>query len=79
MSCFTIPALTFEHEFVSLDWVGKYVDDLIESHGDLDYAIVLEWDDDGPGCQPPVAVLARLNDRWWRRPFRPTANDIRIL
>jgi hypothetical protein len=67
MTSFTVPALTFEHEFSDLVFVGRYVDDLIERTSDLDYAIVFEWDHDGPGEWPPVAVLARLNGKWWRR------------
>jgi hypothetical protein len=67
MSCYSIPAMTMENEFVDLVWVGRYVDGLIERTCDLDYAIVYEWDDDGPGDWPPVAVLARLNGKWWRR------------
>lgn len=68
MSFYSIPAMTMENEFTNLSWVGKYVDGLIEKTGDLDYAIVYEWDEDGPGKWPPVAVLARLDGRWWRRP-----------
>lgn len=67
MSCFSIPALTMANEFLDLVFVGRYVDDLVERTGDLDYAIVYEWDDNGPGEWPPVAVLARLNGKWWRR------------
>jgi hypothetical protein len=68
MITFSIPALTMENEFHDLVFVGRYVDDLVERTKDLDYAIVYEWDDDGPGDWPPVAVLARLNGKWWRRP-----------
>jgi hypothetical protein len=67
MSCYSIPAMTMEAEFVDLVWVGRYVDGLIERTSDLDYAIVYEWDDRGPGAWPPVAVLARLNGKWSRR------------
>jgi hypothetical protein len=59
-----------ENEFVDLVWVGRYVDDLVKSTGDLDYCIVYEWDDDGPGEGELVAVLARLGGRWFRRPIR---------
>lgn len=72
MSCYSIPAMTMENEFVDLVWVGRYVDDLVKRTGDLDYAIVYEWDEDGPGDWPPVAVLARLDGRWWRRPVLVT-------
>ena len=67
MSCYSIPAMTMSNEFADLVFVGRYVDGLIERTGDLDYAIVYEWDEGGPGEHPPVAVLARLNGKWWRR------------
>lgn len=67
MSCYSIPAMTMTNEFSNLEWVGRYVDDLVKRTGDNDYAIVYEWDDNGPGGWPPVAVLARLDGRWWRR------------
>lgn len=67
MSCYSIPALSAENEFLDLAFVGRYVDNLVESSGDLDYAIVYEWDDNGPGDWPPVAVLARINGGWHRR------------
>jgi hypothetical protein len=67
MTTFSIPAMSAENEFHDLVFVGRYVDKLLESSGDLDYAIVYEWDDRGPGEWPPVAVLARLNGKWWRR------------
>lgn len=74
MSCFSIPALTMENEFHDLVFVGRYVDDLVERTRDLDYAIVFEWDEEhGPGGWPPVAVLARLNGKWWRRPVLITS------
>lgn len=77
MSCYSIPAMTMENEFVDLVFVGRYVDDLVKRTGDLDYAIVYEWDEDGPGGWPPVAVLARLDGRWWRRPVLVTATHDR--
>jgi len=67
MSYYSIPAMTMENEFSDLAWVGRYVDGLVKRTGDLDYAIVYEWDENGPGNWPPVAVLARLDGRWWRR------------
>lgn len=67
MSCYSIRAMTMENEFVDLVWLGRYVDSLLEQTGDLDYAIVYEWDEDSPGDWPPVAILARLNGKWWRR------------
>lgn len=67
MSLYSIPALTMDSEFADLVFVGRYVDDLVKRTGDLDYSIVYEWDEHGPGGWPPVAVLARLDGRWWRR------------
>lgn len=67
MSCYSIPAMTMENDFSDLVFVGRYIDGLLERTGDLDYAIVYEWDENGPGDWPPVAVLARLNGKWWRR------------
>lgn len=67
MSCYSIPAMTMENEFVDLVFVGGYVDDLVKRTGDLGYCIVYEWGDSGPGNGTPIAVLARLNGRWWRR------------
>jgi len=72
MSCYSIPAMTMENEFSDLAWVGRYVDGLVKRTGNLDYAIVYEWDENGPGDWPPVAVLARLDGRWWRRPVLVT-------
>jgi len=73
MSCYSIPAMTMENEFANLAFVGRYVDDLVKRTGDLDYSIVYEWGEDGPNDWPPVAVLARLDNRWWRRPVLVTA------
>lgn len=67
MTSYSIPAMTMENEFNDLVYVGNYVDELIKKLGN-DYAIVYEWDERGPGEWPPVAVLARLNGRWSRRP-----------
>jgi hypothetical protein len=67
MSCYSIPALSADNEFLDLAFVGRYADSLVASSGDLDYAIVYEWDDNGPGDWPPVAVLARINGGWHRR------------
>lgn len=67
MSCYSIPAMSMENEFSDLGFVSRYVDDLVERTGDLDYSIVYEWGEGGPGGWPPVAVLARLDGRWWRR------------
>lgn len=67
MTSYSIPAMTMENEFSDLAWVGRYVDDLVKRTGDLDYCIVYEWGEDGPAKWPPVAVLVRLDGRWWRR------------
>lgn len=67
MTCYSIRAMTIENEFVDLDFVGRYVDDLVKRTGDLDYSIVYEWGESGPGDGSPVAVLAWLDGRWWRR------------
>lgn len=75
MSIYTIPAMTMVNEFANLVFVGQYVDELIKRTGDLDYSIVWEWDESGPGDWPPVAVLARLNGKWWRRPVLVTSHQ----
>jgi hypothetical protein len=68
---YSLPALTMDNEFEDLVWLGNYIESLVKSTGDLAYCIVYEWDDDeGPHTWPPVAVLAWLNGRWWRRPIR---------
>lgn len=67
MSCYSIRALSMSNEFTNLVFVGKYVDDLVKRTGDVDYSVVYEWGENGPGDWPPVAVLARLNGKWWRR------------
>lgn len=67
MIIYSIPEMTMENEWTSLAALGRYVDGLVERTSDLDYAIVFEWDKRGPGDWSPVAVLARLDGRWWRR------------
>lgn len=67
MSCYSIPAMTMENEFVDLVFLGGYVDNLVKKFGN-DYAIVYEWGDDGLGEGMPVAVLARLSASWSRHP-----------
>lgn len=67
MTCYTIPAMSIDAEFVDLGFVGRYVDSLVESTGDTDYGIVYEWRDEGHTSWPPVAVLVRLDGRWIRR------------
>lgn len=79
MSIYSIRALTMENEFTDLVFVGKYVDDLVKRTGDLGYSIVYEWGDDGPGDWPPVAVLARLDGRWWRRQIPATGKRVPSL
>jgi hypothetical protein len=73
MTCYSIPAMTMENEFANLVFLGQYVDGLVERTGDLDYSIVYEWDDCGPGGWPPVAVLVRLDGKWSRREVLVTA------
>ena len=67
MSVYTIPALSFANEFVDLARLGQYVDRLVASTGDPDYAVVHEWEDDDQDRWPPVAVLVRRDGRWFRR------------
>lgn len=67
MTYFSIRGMSHENEFTDLVWLGHYVDKLVESTGDNEYAIVYEWGDYGPGEGPLVAVLARLGGRWSRR------------
>lgn len=73
MSSYTIPALTFEHEFADLAWLGKYVDGLVAFRGDPNYAVVHEWEDDAVSTWPPVAVLVRRGGLWFRRRVLVTA------
>lgn len=62
---YTIPAMSLNGTFNSLPWVATYVEKLIESTGDIDYSIVLEWDDLGPGDgRVPKRVLIRLDGEW---------------
>ena len=67
MSRYTIPALSFANEFADLAWLGKYVDLLVASRGDANYAVVHEWEDDLVNRWPPVAVLVRRGGQWFRR------------
>lgn len=67
MSCYSIPAMSMENEFANLTWLGKYVDNLVNSTGDQDYATAYEWGDEGPGNWPPLAVLFRRDGQWIRK------------
>lgn len=70
MTCYSIPAMSMENEFVSLGVLAGIVDDLVQRTGDNDYAVVYEWED-FPGDGRPVAVYARVGGRWWCRVLRP--------
>lgn len=64
---YTIPAMNLENEFSDLDFVGKYVDQLLLSTGDESYATVYEWGPHGPGPYPPAAIRYRVDGAWDRR------------
>lgn len=67
MTIYTVPAMTMENEFSDLAFVASYVDQLMASTGDIDYGVVLEWDDYGPGPRRlPRAFLTRQKDGWKR-------------
>jgi hypothetical protein len=67
MFFYSIPALTMYNEFANLAAVGRYVDLLIASTGDQNYAVVYEWDEDGPSSgRPFIAQLKRVNGAWER-------------
>lgn len=75
MSCYSLPAMSFHNEFVDLEFVAGYVDSLVKSTGDQDYAVVYEWDEDGPDSgRPPVAVLLRIDGAWERRAVLVTSH-----
>ena len=67
MSCYTIPAMSNSSNFSDLDFVAKYVDQLMSKTGDLDYSVVYEWGPHGPGPFPPLAVYFRVDGAWDRR------------
>lgn len=67
MSIYTIPAMSLQNEFTDLTWLGKYVDNLVATTGDRDYAVAYEWGEHGPGDWPPLAVLFRVDADWVRR------------
>jgi hypothetical protein len=69
---YNIPELGFENEFTDLDFLGKYVDSLVKKTGNMDYAVVHEWQDhsalnDPDDVPPPDAVLLRISNSWVRR------------
>lgn len=74
MNIYTIPALSFEHQFANLAWVASYVDGLMTSSGDTAYGVVYEWNDDANSKWPPVAVLRRVHGKWFRRPVLVTSS-----
>lgn len=70
MTVYSIPALGFDNEFISLDYVAKYVDSLMSSSkksGFMGYSLVYEWDERGPGDRPPQGALRRLPGEGWER------------
>lgn len=66
MTSYSIPALSGDNEFFDLGFVAQYVDNLVASSGDKDYAVVCEWGEHGPGDWPPLAVLLRVEGDWVR-------------
>jgi hypothetical protein len=67
MSRYSIPAMSLNNEFSDLNFVAKYVDQLVSTTGDSDYGVVFEWDDNGPvPGGPPVAFLTRRKGGWKR-------------
>lgn len=67
MSIYSIPAMSLENEFTDLNWLAKYVDNLVKNTGDQKYAEVYEWGPHGPGDWPPLAVLSRIEGEWVKR------------
>jgi hypothetical protein len=66
--CYSLPALSLDHEFSDLNFVAGYVDNLLKTTGREDYRLVCEWDEDGPySGRPPVGLLYRLDGVWERR------------
>jgi len=72
---YRLPALTSEHEFVNLDFLARYVDDLVKKTGNPDFGVVYEWKDTDDQDEfidlvegaPPDAVLLRIAGSWVRR------------
>ena len=67
MSIYSIPAMSLGGQFSDLDFLAKYVDQLVVSTGDRDYSVVYDWGDQVPGPYPPLAVLYRVDGQWLRR------------
>jgi hypothetical protein len=67
MSIYSIPAMSLGGEFSDLDFLAKYVDQLLLSTGDRDYGVVYDWGNQKPGPYPPLAVLYRVDGNWIRR------------
>jgi len=67
MSIYSIPAMSLGGQFPDLDFLAKYVDQLMLSTGDRDYGVVYEWGPHGPSDYPPLAVLYRVDGNWIRR------------
>jgi len=73
---YSLPAMSMANEFADLKFLAGYVDRLVASTGDRDYAVVYEWDEDGSESgRPPVAVLLRSGKQWHRR--RVLATSVR--
>jgi hypothetical protein len=76
MTIYSIPAMSLANEFSDLDFLAKYVDQLVASTGDRDYAVVHEWGDQKPGPFPPLAVLYRIAGEWVRRDVLVTIKQL---
>lgn len=70
---YVIPALTMANEFTDLDYVARYVDQLLATTGDRDYAIVFQWDGDEPKRRPDL-VLIRDGSAWKKQTVRLQRN-----
>lgn len=76
MSIYSIPAMSLGGQFSDLDFLAKYVDQLLLSTGDRDYGVVYDWGDQTPGPYPPLAVLYRVDGNWIRREALVTINRL---
>lgn len=72
---YVIPALTMQNEFTNLDYVARYVDQLLASTGDRDYAIVFQWDGGEPKPRPDL-VLIRDGSSWKKQTVRLERNHM---
>lgn len=76
MSIYSIPAMSLGGQFSDLDFLAKYVDQLMLNTGDADYGVVYEWGPHGPSPHPPLAVLYRVEGSWVRRHVLVTINRL---